>query len=283
MSGANPNERPRAVALGSDVTGISDELTAFLSLHMASFKCSAHDLRHCYRVASLALNIASSGIEKAQYDLRVVYLAGLLHDILDSKLVDALDDTASIEKQATDILLQFESVSDDKVDKIMKIVKNVGYKNLIQPNWLSVVEKLPAEYKCVQDADLLDAIGSVGITRVFSYGGRKNRPVFGFSEADSLGVNQILTPEEYAVRAGGSVEHFFDKLLRIRSLLLTAQGIKMGNVRHFRMVQFLHDVDDELAEAGDPEAGRISELLQDRSVTRTTMETEASPAGLDAV
>ncbi|CAM9112325.1 unnamed protein product, partial [Ectocarpus fasciculatus] len=224
-------------------TSVSAELAAFLEQHMASFQCSAHDVRHCYRVARLALSIAVQ-VEGEKYDLRVVYLAGLLHDVLDSKLVGS-QATVPVSEQVKDLLQRCEGVSEERISCIMSIVKSVGYKNLIKPEWASVVALLPREYVAVQDADLLDAIGSIGLTRVFSYGGRKNRPIFGFSEGDALGVNTQLTAEQYAVRAGGSIEHFFDKLLRIRLLLKTAPGVVLGEKRHFRMVLFLRDVDEE--------------------------------------
>lgn len=249
-----------------DVVGVSAELADFLSQHMSSFRCSAHDLKHCYRVARLALDIASSGGSETPYDLRVVYLSGLLHDIMDSKLVDTSRDKISIEDRARELLRRCEHVDEASIDSIMRIVKSIGYKNLIKPDWGVTVAQFPAEYWCVQDADLLDAIGSIGLTRVFSYGGRKNRPIFGFTEELSLGVGKQLSPDEYAAREGGSIEHFFDKLLRIRALLRTARGKELGAKRHDRMVQFLMDIDDELLDAGDASAGCISILLQDEGI-----------------
>ena len=189
-----------------DPTAVSEELSTFLATHMASFQCCAHDLAHCYRVANLSLQIAESSDPefKEQYDLRVVYLAGLLHDVLDSKLVAPSEPGKgkSIEEQLVEKMNTCENLSSDQTDKIILIIKSIGYKNLIKPQWSEVVAQLPAEYSTVQDADLLDAIGSIGLTRVFSFGGKRNRPIFGFTDQEPDGVQLSLTPAQYAARAG---------------------------------------------------------------------------------
>lgn len=297
--------------LEQDPTSVSEELTDFLSQHMASFKCCAHDLAHCYRVAQLSLEIARAGMAapcSRAYNLRVVYLAGLLHDVLDSKLVSVPDSGQhdSIERQVVNLLRVNEGTSETEATDIMVIVKSIGYKNIIKPDWNKQVVTFPVEYECIQDADLLDAIGSIGLARVFSYGGRKHRPIFGFSESASLGVvGMALTPEQYAAREGdlmhayihvhihsytciyvhihsydfllslmlvwlllgSGIEHFFDKLLRIRGYLRTSRGIELGEKRHLRMVEFLRSIDEELTEAKALDAGKITSLLNEYFIT----------------
>jgi len=64
----------------------------------------------------------------------------------------------------------------------------------------------------VQDADRLDAIGAIGVARAFAYGGEHGR-----SMADS-------------------VQHFYDKLLRLKELMNTDSGRQMAERRHAFLV-----------------------------------------------
>ncbi len=74
------------------------------------------------------------------------------------------------------------------------------------------------EYRCVQDADLLDAIGAIGIARCFAFSGKRNRKLFGLSRTQS-DVSQGITHQEYMTAqvstTDSAVDHFFDKLLTI--------------------------------------------------------------------
>ena len=67
----------------------------------------------------------------------------------------------------------------------------------------------------VQDADRLDAIGAVGIARTFAYGGEHGRSL------DS------------------SIDHFHEKLLRLKDGMNTATARKMAESRHAFLEEFL--------------------------------------------
>ena len=86
------------------------------------------------------------------------------------------------------------------------------------------------EGKCVQDADRLDAMGAVGIARTFAYGGSKGRRIH-----DPAGEDQTT-----------SVQHFYDKLLRLEGLMNTETGRNMAKDRHQYMEDFLQHFYAEL-------------------------------------
>jgi uncharacterized protein len=141
---------------------------------MSSFKCSAHDMAHVERVASLALHLADkemqrvdeTGVNGRQINMKVVYIASLCHDVLDAKLVSS-EDVGSKELVLKSHLLSF--LSEPDCNAVFEVINAVGYRNLLDPDHKPGSRSL--EYQCVQDADLLDAIGAVGVSRCYSFGG----------------------------------------------------------------------------------------------------------------
>lgn len=162
---------------------VPEEFMTFLCDCMKSFQCSAHDMAHVERVASLALHIASvegqnqskreieadGSNTKSEINMKVVYIGALCHDVLDSKLVTA-ETARGNEKALRERLMTF--MTDSECEEVFKIIHAVGYKKLLDPNHQPQSRSI--EYRCVQDADLLDAIGAVGIGRCYSFGGGEN-------------------------------------------------------------------------------------------------------------
>lgn len=234
---------------------VSQALNDFVSQHMMSFKCSTHDVAHAFRVANLAQRIAIA--EGANQ--KISFLSGLLHDIMDSKLNTF---PASTEEEIRALLTEDPSLTAEDVESIMGITKSIGYKNLIKEGWSTADRSV--EYKCVQDADLLDAIGAVGVARCFGYGGKKVRPMFSLSGPCELGISHADYMAQQSAGEGGSstVQHFFDKLLCLRSLMITETGKHIAACRHEFLEQFLGQLQLELSEGGDPSSEVISNYLQ---------------------
>jgi len=237
---SNSNSGPHTL----EVILVPPALNEFVIKHMKGFNCGAHDVAHVYRVANLAQKIAAA--EGANQ--MVTYIAGLVHDILDSKLVDAKNAASSQEEMTqilkNDMVAYIPEWQDTDVEKVIEICKSVGYKNLLKIDW-NPQERSP-EYKCVQDADLLDAIGAVGIARCFAFGGKRNRLMFGVSDV----VGNGITAEQYKIQSqnGSGVEHFFDKLLLIKDMMTTETGKKMAQPRHQAMINYLETLETELVE-----------------------------------
>ena len=126
------------------------------------------------------------------------------------------------------------------------IIKSVGYKNVIKEGYDAF--KLPVEYRCVQDADLLDAIGAIGIARCFAFSGKRNRKLFGMSRFPE--GSQGISHEEYmkaqSCATDSAVDHFFDKLLTIEPRLTTVHGKALAHQRQMFMGEFLKQLDTML-------------------------------------
>ena len=219
------------------------EFYSFLTKCMDSFKCSAHDINHCHRVTKLAMKIA---INEKNIDLDIVKVAALCHDVLDSKF-NTNEDSLSME---TILIEQLQTIlPSNKISIVLEIIKTIGYKNLLKSDWNANDKTI--EYKCVQDADLLDAIGCIGISRCFSYGGSKNRDLFGLTDYIPISNHEEYISQREIINQIklSNIQHFFDKLLRIKDMMLTETGRIMAERRHENMIIFLTNLVDELNDA----------------------------------
>ncbi|KAH7284017.1 hypothetical protein KP509_34G035800 [Ceratopteris richardii] len=120
-------------------------------------------------------------------------------------------------------------------DSITSIIRNMGFKDEI--SGLSNPEQLSKEFKVVQDADRLDAIGAIGIARCFTFGGSRGHPIHDPNVPPRIN----LTKDEY-VKQGGkttSLNHFYEKLLKLKDLMKTEAGRRYAEGRHKFIQDFL--------------------------------------------
>lgn len=239
--------------MASTVTSLriapSPALHSFLDEHMKKAGCAAHDLDHCYRVANLACNLAEADSYQGRLD--VLFAAGLLHDVFDSKLY-APDKLVEVEAQLRSILSQ--DVSAEDITSIFSTVNAVGYKNMLIPN--RDISSLPAIYPYVQDADLLDAIGAIGVARCMAFSGRINRKLFSKKEdiiSDLSTASVTIDRATYLASQqnddAAATDHFHEKLLRIPGMMLTEPGRRMAAKREKYMQEFLERIREEITEA----------------------------------
>ncbi|MGL1934020.1 MAG: HD domain-containing protein [Fibrobacterales bacterium] len=190
-----------------------------------------HDWWHSYRVWKLSRTIA----EGEDVDALVVELAALLHDIGDSKF-NGGDETIG-PKIATQFLESID-VDTNVIEHVVHIINNISYKggHLVQTFHSK-------ELDVVQDADRLDALGAIGISRAFSYGGHKGREIYN----PDIPPQIYATKEEYKKSTSPSFNHFTEKLLLLKNSMNTQTGKAMAQERHrfleSYMEQFLAEWD----------------------------------------
>jgi uncharacterized protein len=187
--------------------------------------CSAHDLFHIDRVYKLSKQIYE--FEK-KWDKEVILYSALLHEILDDKFFK--DD---IEKQKNKILKLLErlNLKEEQISKIFYIVNNIWY-------WKSLgKEKIEKniEFKIVEDADRLESLGAISIARTFAYWGRKWIPIYD----PNIEVDLNLTKEKYWSSSWTSINHFYEKLLKLKDLMNTEIWKKIAKERHEFLEIFL--------------------------------------------
>lgn len=184
---------------------------------------AGHDWFHIDRVYKNA--IAINKIEQA--DDLVVALAALLHDIADAKFNNGDEEKGP---RVAGGFLNSLDIAPEIIEHVQQIIRNLSYKSS-----LGVITFQSKELDVVQDADRLDAIGAIGIARAFTYGGYKNRVLYDPEIKSQLN----MTKEEYKNSTSPTINHFYEKLLRLKDLMKTDEGKKIAQQRHDFMLTYL--------------------------------------------
>lgn len=185
--------------------------------------CSGHDFEHIKRVYA---NVSLLLSEMPHCNVFVVKMSALLHDIDDHKL--CTDGKNALR------FLQGLKLERNVVDEILSTISAIGFStSRSNPNFSTI------EMKLLSDADKLDAIGAIGVCRTIMFGACHNTPLFNAN----IFPNENLSKDEYkniSREDNNSINHFFDKLLKLKNAMQTEIGKKEAQKRHDFMVTFLN-------------------------------------------
>ena len=188
---------------------------------------SGHDFYHTLRVYNLAKYITKF----EECDIELVYLGALLHDVDDYKLVGKEKEPFYNAKT----FLKSLGLSNKNIEQICHIISQVSFKgkDTVVPDTI--------EGKIVQDADRIDAIGAIGIARTFTYGGSIKRPMY----IPNINPKENMSSKEYYENVGTTINHFYEKLLKLKDFMNTETAKNIANQRHKYMEEFLKEFYDE--------------------------------------
>lgn len=190
---------------------------------------SGHDWWHIKRVYNLALKIN----EKENADKFIIEMIALLHDIFDKKFSNG-----DIRENLIKLLDKMEilkEIDDEKLENILFSIENLSFNG-----GFSKVE-ISKEGQIVQDSDRIDAIGAIGIARVFAYNGKKGNPIYD----PDVGIIEIKSEEEYRNLKRHAINHFYEKLLKVKDTMNTDEGKNIAIKRTEYMEEYLKEFYDE--------------------------------------
>jgi uncharacterized protein len=182
---------------------------------------SGHDYFHTIRVYKIGKQIAI----KENANIEIVMISALLHDVDDIKL----SPTTHKNKDNARKFLQDNKVEENIINLICDIISEISYKG---------IDSRPAktlEGRIVQDADRLDALGAIGIARAFAYGGNHNRVMYDPDILPCLNMTEL----EYRNHISTTVNHFYEKLFNLKSLMNTQTAKEIAISRENYMKEYL--------------------------------------------
>lgn len=185
---------------------------------------AGHDWWHILRVWNLAKHIA----QMEERDTYIIELSALLHDISDPKFNNG------DEKQGPAIARNFLKIigaSKETIRAVVIIIERISFRHSFEDQ----KHEISPELAIVQDADRLDAMGAIGIARTFHYGGYKNREIYN----PDIPAAEFQSKEAYATSTAPSINHFYEKLLHLKSLMNTKAGTALAQERHDFMAKYL--------------------------------------------
>lgn len=194
----------------------------------------------------------------SQHDSEIVALAAYVHDLGDYKYAD---EEQHLGHNVVQNVLADAGVSTADCVDVLYVIDNMSYSTELSGQGLSGTPRQNQLLAVVRDADRLDAIGAIGIARCLTYGGAKKRVLYDPAVPPRL----HMSSEEYkrsattGAVAGGSasdssapvpqattINHFYEKLLKLKDLMLTEPGKRMAVRRHECMESFLEQFQAEV-------------------------------------
>ncbi|MBT2763539.1 DUF3658 domain-containing protein [Paenibacillus sp. ISL-20] len=190
---------------------------------------SGHDWWHVQRVTRIARLLAY--LEGA--NPYICELSAYLHDVADEKLNESKE--AGYERVQQ--WLQQAGVEASDQETVLEIISTMSFSGGTG-NAMRTLEG-----QIVQDADRLDAIGAIGIARTFAYSGWKGQSMYD----PFIPLREQMTPEEYRKGKSTAINHFYEKLLKLKDKMNTESARLLADGKHQSLELFLQLFDKEWA------------------------------------
>lgn len=193
--------------------------------NLLSIDDSGHGMDHVNRVCRIALSISEEDINK-----EIVLAIALLHDVDDYKLFGLV---SSEKLTNARMILSKTNFTEEEKKLIIDSIKTIGFSKRI-----SGITPTIREAMVVSDADMLDAMGAIGILRSYHYNISHGNPFFDKNDFPILDIDS----DKYKLKTKGTVvNHIFEKILKLKSLMLTSKGKEEAIRRHKFVISFLNE------------------------------------------
>jgi uncharacterized protein len=190
---------------------------------------ASHDVHHCDRVWVSCQRIAEA--EASSADLLVLLAAAYLHDIVSPPKDSPQRRHASV-LSAERAALRLEALGfpREKLGAVRHAIEAHSFSAGIPPE--------TEEARILQDADRLEALGAIGLARVFYVAGRLGSQLF--DPEDPMAERRPLDDRRFAV------DHFREKLLKLPEQMNTGAGARLAQKRAAILERYLDDLAAEL-------------------------------------
>ncbi|QQE77083.1 HD domain-containing protein [Alicyclobacillus sp. SO9] len=184
---------------------------------------AAHDFLHVERV----LKNAQSIMEEVPADADVVIPAVLLHELFNYPKGHPLSHLSGdiCAEHASEVLDRFDSPG-SKREKVLDSIRFHSFSRGVVPDHI--------EGKVLQDADRLDALGAIGIARLFATCQQMKTPFYDL--ADPFAQNREPDDKKYGI------DHVYIKLFRLTDSMHTRVAREMA----MRRTQFIKEYIQQL-------------------------------------
>ncbi len=187
----------------------------------------AHDFEHIMRVYKNAQKIC----KKEKTNEKLVLCAVLLHDVISYPKSDKKSKLSSLKSsEVSKQILKKYNFTENEIQIISDAIKDHSFSQNKIPKTI--------EGKILQDADRLDAIGAIGIARVFAVSGSEKKPFFSIDDP----FCKKRVPDDHK----WTLDHFYKKLLLLESLMNTKSGKIEAKKRTKVLKYFLSELKKEI-------------------------------------
>ncbi|APX72739.1 HD domain-containing protein [Companilactobacillus allii] len=191
---------------------------------------TGHNFDHIKRVVKMATKLQ----KEEKTDKIITIGAAYLHDVADDKLVS---DPPKLESEIREFLHGIK-LNAEQIEEIMYITHNLSFSKSLSKN----PPKLSLAGQVVQDSDRLDAIGAIGITRAIYYGGVNSETIYDptIKPREKMNKAQYRNLDNETI-----INHFYEKLLKLTSMMNTTTAKKIALHRQQFMYEFLNEFKSE--------------------------------------
>ena len=191
----------------------------------------SHELGHFQRVWKAARYINEQEGEAA--DPLTLLAAAYFHDLVSlPKNHPERADSSRLSAEKTVLLLKndFPDFPREKIEGVRHAIHAHSFSAGIKP--------LTAEAKILQDADRMEAVGAIGLARVFYTAGQLGQRLF--DGGDPMAEGRELDDKKY------SLDHFQVKLLKLPALMNTVAGRRLAEANADYLREFLKKIKKEI-------------------------------------
>jgi len=213
-----------------DTSGWEIRFIDYLTAHTDT-KDGSHDLGHFQRVWKAAQYIDRE--EGGLADPLVLLTSAYFHDLVSLPKNSPERSAASrlsAEKTAALLTDVFTDFPPEKIEGVRHAIHAHSFSAQVAP--------LTVEARILQDADRMEALGAIGLARVFYTAGQLSQRLF--DAADPMALGREPDDRRY------SLDHFQLKLFKLPALMNTATGRRLAEEKAAYLRDFLRMIDGEI-------------------------------------